>query len=56
MGDVSNDSIADIFNNEKYVALRKQQKDLDFIDEPCKSCDSWYVQEGVQGTGEFVEE
>ena len=51
MGNVNDGSIADIYGNDRYRDLRNQQETLCITDEPCKSCDSWYAEEGKQGTG-----
>ena len=55
MGDVSNQIIKEIWYNDKYQNLRIQHKKLEFKDEVCKNCDSWYPEIGIQGTGEVFE-
>ncbi len=55
LGDLNNNTIAKVFNNNKYDDLRNQNKLLKYKDEPCKSCDSWYAEEGIQGTGNVYE-
>jgi radical SAM protein with 4Fe4S-binding SPASM domain len=55
MGNVKENSIEEIFNNQKYRDLRKQHTSLNIIDKVCKNCDSWYPEEKNQDTGEIVE-
>jgi len=55
MGDVSKNSVLEVFNNEKYQNLRWQHKNLEITDKVCKNCDSWYPEEKNQGTGEVIE-
>jgi radical SAM protein with 4Fe4S-binding SPASM domain len=56
MGDLTNQSIAEIWHGQKYRALRHQQTELQFDDSVCAKCDCWYPEVGIQGTGETVEE
>jgi len=51
MGNLEHETILEIYNNEKYRKLRKAQQTLSFTEAPCRDCDSWYAEEGVQGTG-----
>ena len=55
MGDVNHATLKDIWNNSVYSELRDQHKKLKITDDVCKNCDSWYAEEGVQGTGETIE-
>lgn len=55
MGDLNTDTLKDIWDNAVYNKLRDQHKTLKITDDVCMDCDSWYAEEGVQGTGETVE-
>ena len=55
MGDVTKNSLIEIFNNKKYKDLRNQHQTLNITDKVCSKCDSWYPEEKNQGTGEVVE-
>lgn len=54
MGDVNKNSLLEIWHNSKYTELRNQHKTLIFTDKVCQSCDSWYPEIGIQGTGETI--
>lgn len=56
MGDLTKQSIRQIWHGEKYKDLRRQQRELKFEDSVCATCDCWYPEVGIQGTGEAVEE
>ena len=55
LGDVSNEGILKIWNNDNYKRVRDEQNKLCFSEDVCKKCDSWYAEEGVQGTGYVFE-
>ena len=55
MGDVTKNSIKEIWHNEKYKNLREQHVTLKLTDPVCSKCDSWYPEIGNQGTGEVIE-
>ncbi|MBF0558805.1 MAG: SPASM domain-containing protein [Nitrospirae bacterium] len=55
IGDVSREGIRQIWNNDNYNRIRDEQKKLFFSEDVCKKCDSWYAEEGVQGTGYVFE-
>lgn len=55
MGDVSKNTIKEIWHSEKYINLRKQHLELKLTDPVCSKCDSWYPEIGKQGTGDVVE-
>ncbi|MGA1823501.1 MAG: radical SAM/SPASM domain-containing protein [bacterium] len=55
MGNVTEDTIHDIWHNERYDILRNEHVSLHFNDPVCKECDSWYPAIGTQGTGEIIE-
>jgi radical SAM protein with 4Fe4S-binding SPASM domain len=55
IGDIAQTDISQIWNNSVYSNLRRQQKTLMITDPVCASCDSWYPQEGEQGTGKVIE-
>jgi radical SAM protein with 4Fe4S-binding SPASM domain len=55
IGDVKLNTIKEIWNDELYHRLRRQQITLMIEDEVCRNCDSWYAEIGNQGTGEIVE-
>jgi radical SAM protein with 4Fe4S-binding SPASM domain len=56
LGDLKGQTITQVWNNHSYAELRAQHVKLEFIDEVCASCDSWYAEVGKQGTGEVIEE
>ena len=55
MGDVTKNTLSEIWNNHKYVDLRKQHLSQQLTDPVCSKCDSWYAQVGNQGTGKVIE-
>lgn len=54
MGDVSKNTLKEIWMNEKYVDLRKQHFTQMLTDPVCSKCDSWYPEVGQQGTGMVI--
>ena len=54
IGDLNHNSIHEIWHGKKYQKLRRQHKTLNIKDSVCASCDSWYPEEGIQGTGEVI--
>ena len=54
LGDLSQSSINEIWHSEIYDRLRRQHQTLNIQDSVCAKCDSWYPEEGIQGTGEVV--
>jgi len=55
LGDLNHNSINEIWHGEIYDKLRRQHKTLKIEDSVCAKCDSWYPEEGIQGTGEVTE-
>lgn len=55
MGDVTKNTLEEIWMNEKYVDLRNQHLTQQLTDPVCSKCDSWYPSIGEQGTGEVIE-
>lgn len=55
MGDVSKNSLKEVWMNPKYVNLRQQHLTQKLTDPVCSKCDSWYPEIGNQGTGKVVE-
>lgn len=55
LGDVNAASLAEVWEGEIYANLRRQHEALEFTDETCAACDSWYPELGVQGTGDVWE-
>ena len=55
MGDLNRCSIAELWRSPAYEDLRRQHRELRLTDPVCRDCDSWYAEEGRQGTGEVVE-
>lgn len=55
MGNLKRQTITQVWNSQPYAELRAQHVKLEFADEVCASCDSWYVEVGKQGTGEVIE-
>lgn len=55
MGDLNTHTLYQIWYGEKYQDLRDQHQSLCISDKVCSGCDSWYPIEGVQDTGEVVE-
>ncbi|MEW5744447.1 MAG: radical SAM protein [Nitrospirota bacterium] len=55
LGDVTANTIEEVWNSEPYERLRNQHRHLTFTDPVCAGCDSWYPEMGLQGTGEVIE-
>ncbi len=55
IGDINRKKISEIWFDNRYKDLRDQHVALDIKDPVCAACDSWYPEEGLQGTGEVVE-
>jgi len=55
MGDVTKNSLKEIWMNQKYIDLRNQHLTQKLVDPVCSKCDSWYPEIGNQGTGKVVE-
>ena len=55
MGDVTKNTLHEIWHNEKYKNLRWQHLEQKLFDPVCSTCDSWYPEIGNQDTGEVVE-
>ncbi|MDC7248878.1 MAG: radical SAM protein [Sphaerochaetaceae bacterium] len=55
MGDVTHNTLKEVWMNPKYVNLREQHLTQRLTDPVCSKCDSWYPEIGNQGTGEVVE-
>ena len=55
MGDVTKNTIQEIWTNNKYKDLRSQHYDLQLHDPVCSNCDSWYPEIGNQDTGVVIE-
>ncbi|MEA3314535.1 MAG: radical SAM protein [Campylobacterota bacterium] len=55
MGDVTKNTLKEIWMNDKYVDLRNQHLTQQLTDPVCSKCDSWYSSIGEQGTGEVIE-
>jgi len=55
MGDLNSHSLYEVWHSPKYQDLRRQHTSLSITDKVCAGCDSWYPLEGVQDTGEVVE-
>jgi len=57
IGDVSRNSIREIWHNEAYEFIRRTHlKDIDDMEELCKNCDQWkayYLPQGVGAIGEL---
>lgn len=51
LGDINEDTIAEIWLNAEFERIRKEQLSLQFSDDVCRKCDSWYPEEGRQQTG-----
>jgi hypothetical protein len=47
-------TISQIWHGAIYQDLRRQHQTLNILDSVCRYCDSWYPQEGEQGTGKVV--
>lgn len=56
LGNVNDSTIYEIWNSAGFDKIRREQLSLKFSEGVCKDCDSWYAEEGKQGTGYvFVE-
>lgn len=55
IGDVNQNTISEIWFDGRYQNLRDQHISLKIVDSVCAACDSWYPEEGSQGTGEVIE-
>lgn len=55
MGNVNDNTLQEVWMNEKYIDLRKQHLTQLLTDPVCSKCDSWYPEIGNQGTGKVVE-
>ena len=55
MGDVTKNTLKEIWMSPKYVDLREQHLSRILTDPVCSKCDSWYPEIGNQGTGKVVE-
>lgn len=55
LGDLTVQTIREVWHSDKYVDLRKQHINLQFTDPVCSKCDSWYPEMGIQGTGQVIE-
>ncbi len=55
IGDILGKKISTIWQNGVYKTLRNQHEYLSITDPVCSACDSWYPEEGHQGTGKVVE-
>ena len=55
MGDVTKNSLKEVWMNTKYVDLREQHLTQKLTDPVCSKCDSWYPEIGNQDTGEVIE-
>ena len=55
MGDVTKNSLKEVWMNPKYADLREQHLTQKLTDPVCSKCDSWYPEIGNQDTGEVIE-
>jgi radical SAM protein with 4Fe4S-binding SPASM domain len=55
MGDVTKNTLQEIWHNDKYKDLREQHRTLNITDKVCSKCDSWYPEIGNQDTGKVIE-
>ncbi|MCW8895332.1 radical SAM protein [Sulfurimonas sp.] len=55
MGDVTKNTLQEIWHNDKYKNLRWQHLEQKLFDPVCSTCDSWYPEIGNQDTGEVIE-
>ena len=51
LGDLNESTINEIWKNAQFEEIRKEQLSLQFTDDICRECDSWYAEEGCQETG-----
>jgi len=54
LGDVNQQTIAEVWQNTAYQDLREQHETLNITDETCNACDSWYPTLTEQGTGKII--
>ncbi len=55
LGDIRKRKIREIWHDSIYQNLRDQHETSKIIDPVCALCDSWYPEEGHQGTGRVIE-
>ena len=55
MGDVTKNTLKEIWMNPKYIDLREQHLSQHLTDSVCSKCDSWYPEIGNQDTGTVIE-
>jgi len=55
MGDVTKNTLKEIWMNDKYIGLREQHITQKLTDPVCSGCDSWYPEIGNQDTGNVIE-
>jgi len=55
MGDVTKNTLSEIWHSDKYKNLRWQHIEQKLTDPVCSTCDSWYPEIGKQDTGEVIE-
>jgi radical SAM protein with 4Fe4S-binding SPASM domain len=55
MGDVTKNTLKEVWLNPKYIDLRQQHLAQKLTDPVCSKCDSWYPEIGNQDTGEVIE-
>lgn len=55
MGDVTKNTLQEIWHSDKYKNLRWQHLEQKLTDPVCSTCDSWYPEIGNQDTGEVIE-
>lgn len=55
MGDVTKNTLKEIWHSPKYKNLRWQHLEQKLMDPVCSTCDSWYPEIGNQDTGSVVE-
>lgn len=55
MGDVTKNTLKEIWTSPKYVGLREQHLTQKLTDPVCSKCDSWYPEIGNQDTGKVIE-
>ncbi|MCX6077353.1 MAG: radical SAM protein [Campylobacterales bacterium] len=55
MGDMTKNSLKEVWMNPKYIDLRQQHLTQKLTDPVCSKCDSWYPEIGNQDTGKVIE-
>jgi radical SAM protein with 4Fe4S-binding SPASM domain len=55
IGDLRSQGIAEIWHSPIYDDLRQQHRQMTLQDRVCRTCDSWYAEEGRPGTGKVVQ-